>query len=165
MRKTFGVLSLAAVLAVPGAAEAQISVGPTAAFHDDFDFGIGAMVGVDLPALAPGVGVLGDFTYFFPGIDNFDYWEINGNLTYDIVLEDAPVAPFALGGLNVASFSSSADTEFGSFSASSTEIGINLGGGIKFQAGALEPLVGLRLELNGGEGFVIFGSLPFSVGG
>ena len=65
--------------------------------------------------------------------------------------------PFALAGLNIARASA------GDFS--NTEIGLNVGGGIKFEAGAFQPLVGVRLELEGGDGFVIFGAVPFRLGG
>lgn len=157
MRRALRVLAVAVLLAVPAGLEAQVSIGPTVAFHDDFDFGIGAMVGAQLPALATGVGFLGDFTLFFP--DNVDYWELNGNLTWDVPLPDAPVAPFFLGGLNLANFSSDIGDQ------STTELGLNLGGGVRFNAGTLNPLVGLKAELDGGEGVVIFGALPFALGG
>jgi hypothetical protein len=88
---------------------------------------------------------------------DLDFFEINANLTYDIPIEDASVLPFALAGLNLARAS------VGDFS--NTEIGLNVGGGLKFGAGALQPLVGVRLELEGGDGFVIFGALPFALGG
>lgn len=161
-RITFAALAGSIFLLAPTQAEAQLQLGPTVAFHDDADFGVGAMVGLGIPALGEGVNFLGDFTYFFPDVDNLDYWEINGNITYDIPVEGAAVAPFLLGGLNIAQ--ASVDV-VGVGDASDTEMGLNLGGGMRFDAGSLEPIVGARVELSGGEGFVVFASLPFSVGG
>ncbi|MDX1568749.1 MAG: hypothetical protein R3223_13160, partial [Longimicrobiales bacterium] len=115
--------------------------------------------GAGIPSLGEGIGFMGDFTYFFPDQDVVDYWELNGNLSWDIPVEDAPVAPFVLGGLNIARFSSTISD------ASETELGLNLGGGIRLGAAALQPIIGAKFELNGGEGFVLFASLPFNVGG
>jgi hypothetical protein len=162
----------AALLLVPVRGEAQVAVGPTLAFHDEADFGVGAMITSPLPSLGEGLGLMGDFTFFFPGDDAFfdnqvdvDFWELNANLTWDIPVEDRPVAPFVLGGLNLANVSVDIEgSELGG-SNSDTEIGLNIGGGLRFPAGNLEPLVGIRAELSGGEGVVIFGALPFTLGG
>ncbi|MEX2465519.1 MAG: hypothetical protein WD995_01330 [Gemmatimonadota bacterium] len=161
MIRTLRALAVAAALvAVPGFAQAQTTLGPTVAYHNDFDFGIGAALGLPFGAAHPNVGFLGDFLIFFPDAPGVDFLEINGNLTYDIPIEDAAVLPFALAGLNIAriSFDSNALP-------SNTEIGLNVGGGIKFDAGVFRPMVGIRLEIEGGDGFVIFGSVPFALGG
>lgn len=160
MRKALGILAAAVLLAIPGPLQAQLSIGPTVAFHEHADFGIGAMASAQLPLLATGVGVLGDFTFFFPDADNQDYWELNGNLTWDLAITGQPISPFVLGGLNIARSSVTLQTE----TFSNTEVGLNVGGGIRFSAGTLEPLVGLRAEVDGGEGVVIFAALPFSLG-
>lgn len=118
-------------------------------------------LGFGIPALGEGVDFLGDFTFFFPDVEGLDYWELNGNITYAIPVEGSSVAPFFLGGLNVAHVSVDG---VGIGDSSNTELGLNLGGGIKFDAGTLEPIVGGRVELSGGEGFVIFASLPFNLG-
>lgn len=159
MRKLLVAILGAAVLAFPGRADAQASIGPTLAWHDDFDFGIGAMADVSVPAIAPEVGILADFTFFFPDADNVDYFEINGNLKWEFPNVEGPVSPFALGGLNFARVSRD-DLDI-----SDSEVGLNLGGGIEFNAGAFTPMVGGRFEIEGGEGFVLFGTLPFGLGG
>lgn len=150
-----------AFAAAPAAVEAQATLGPTVAYHDDFDFGVGAAVGVPIEAINENVGFLGDFVFFFPEPDGLDYWEINANLTMDFPIEDATVVPFALAGLNIARLS----VDAGVIEGSDTEMGLNIGGGIKFDVGSLRPSVGLRLELEGGDGFVIFGTVPFVLGG
>lgn len=161
MRNTsLGLALLALVAFAPAAASAQqFTVGPTAAWHEDADFGIGINVGRDLPEMSDGVGVQADFIYFFP--DGFDLWELNANLTYDFPLENSSVLPFVLGGLNVAS----ASVDVGSESVSNTDLGLNIGGGIGFDAGSLRPQVGAKYEIGGGESFVVFVTVPFRTGG
>ena len=161
---------LLAVALLPARAQGQFAVGPIGAFHDDFDFGVGAVVMFPLESLHESLSFMGDFTYFFPGIDNLSYFEINPGVIFEFPLEDSSILPFAMGGLNIARIS----FDFGlgdlgeilpgfSFDTSSTEIGLNIGGGIKF--GSSNNLIaGARVELGGGEGFVIFGAFPFPIG-
>jgi hypothetical protein len=161
MRKLVTVLGAAALLSfVPVAAQAQVLIGPTLAFHDDFDFGIGATVGFDLPSIAEGAGFMGDFIYFFP--DGFDYFEFNLNGTYDFPIEDSTVMPFVLAGLNIGRVS----VDIGGLgSASNTDVALNLGGGVAFDAGSFRPKVGGRFAFGDGTGFVVFATLPFDVSG
>lgn len=157
MRKFMIGLGVAAFLAiVPVGLEAQAQLGPTLALHDDFDFGIGATLGFRAPGIGEPVGFMGDFLIFFPDRDGLDYLEFNANLTYDFPLEDSPIVPFALAGLNVARVSGDAVIN-------DTSVGVNLGGGIVFNAGSFRPAVAGRFEVNGGEGFVIFATLPFQL--
>lgn len=157
MTKTLRALAIAAALTtVPGVVQAQATLGPTVAYHDEADFGIGVALGLPLSGLDEQIEFLGDFVIFFPDAPGLDFFEINGNLTYDFPVEDAEVLPFALAGLNIARASNEIS--------SNTEMGLNVGGGIKFDAGPLRPTVGLRLELEGGEGFVFFGTVPFTMG-
>ena len=166
LRKVTAVLGATVVLALAAApAQSQIYLGPEVAWNDDADLGIGAGVEFDLPSLYPGIAFHGDFIYFFP--DGFDYFEFNTNLTYDFPLEDAPVVPFALAGLNIGRVSvdtgdSGIDPEFG-VSVSDTEVGLNLGGGVKFNVGSFNPRVAARFVLGGTETFTIFALLPFRV--
>lgn len=158
MRKLVTGLAAAAFLAVgPAAVAAQVSVGPTLALHDDFDFGIGATLAGQAPSLGEGIGFMGDFVFYFP--DGGDYFEINGNVTYDFPLEESTVVPFVLAGLNIGRFSSDIVDR------SNTEVGINLGGGIVFDAGTFRPSVAVKVDVGGYEGFVVFATLPFTVSG
>lgn len=163
MNRTLRVLALAVGLgAVPTFVQAQdATLGPALGYHNDFDFGVGAALTLPVPAIDRRVDFLADFLYFFPESDFVDYFEVNANLTFDFVLEGSTVVPFLLGGLNVALPS----VEVGEVSESNTELGLNLGGGIRFDAGVLRPTVGVRLELEGGDGYVIFATVPFAVGG
>lgn len=163
MRKFLSALAAVAFLALgPAGVDAQVQIGPTIAFHDDFDFGIGATLAAQAPQLGESIGFMADFIVFFPDPQGVDYFEINGNLTYDFPLAESTVLPFALVGLNIARASVDAGT-LGN--ASNTDIGLNLGGGLSFDLGSVRPSVGGRFEVNGGEGFVIFATLPFEVGG
>lgn len=161
MTRTFKALALAAALvAVPSLAQAQATLGPQIAYHNDFDFGVGAALTLSADAIHEQVDFLFDFVWFFPEVEGIDVFELNGGLLYDFILDESTVTPFALAGLNLASFSFDApgvDNQ--------TELGLNLGGGLKFNAGTLRPMVGVRLELEGGDGFVIFGTIPFNLQG
>ncbi|HSW28586.1 MAG TPA: hypothetical protein VLH75_03735 [Longimicrobiales bacterium] len=160
MRKASTLLGTALLLAAaPMAAEGQLLLGPTLAWHDDADLGIGATVGFELPDVSEGVGFLGDFIIFFP--DGMDYFELNGNLTYDFPLAESTVLPFALAGLNVGR----ASVDLGPLGdASDTEVSLNLGGGIAFDAGSFRPKAGGRFIVGDGTSFVLFITLPFRVG-
>jgi hypothetical protein len=159
MKKLLCAVALAGMLGAPASAFAQVEAGPILAYHTDAEaVGIGAYVGIPI-ASVPGLEIVPDFIWFFP--DGFDYFEINGDVAYNFeVGPDSPVMPFAFAGLNIARTS----VEAAGFSASSTDVGLNLGGGINFQAGSLAPFVGGKFEIQDATGFVIFGGLGFQLG-
>jgi len=160
MKKAMTVLCAAALLALlPTAGQGQVLLGPTLAWHDDADFGLGATVGFELPSLSEGVGFLGDFLLFFP--NGMDYFELNGNVTYDFPRPGSTATPFALAGLNL----SHASVDAGPLGdVSDTEVSLNLGGGIAFDAGKFRPKAGGRFIIGDGTSFVLFITLPFRVG-
>ena len=156
MRKLVTVLGAAALFSIAASpTQAQVLLGPTLAFHDEVDLGIGATVELDAPSVSEGVGFMGDFLIFFPDVG--DYLEFNLNGTYDFPLQESTVLPFALGGLNIGRGS------VGDFS--NTDVSLNLGGGIAFDAGSFRPRVGGRFVLGDGTEFVVFATLPFLVSG
>lgn len=177
MKKLGTVLFAAVALALLAPAEAeaqepQTMIGPYLAFHDDADFGIGAFVTVPVPSIHENFALGGDFGFYFPDEGGFggvdvSYWELNANAFMGFPLEgNDDILPFAMGGLNIARFSVDADDFPGAEEFGDTELGLNLGGGIAFTGlGNLQPVAGLKVELNGGEGFVVFGGLGFPVGG
>jgi hypothetical protein len=168
MRKHLLIIAAGVLLAIPAQVEAQFTLGGGIAWHDDFDLGVGVYGYTPLPALHENVHIGGDFTYFFPDIDNLDYLEVNANLVYSFPMEGS-ISPFLLGGLNIARIS--VDTGVSvpgfSFDASATEVGLNLGGGIVLGLpdSSFRPLVGAKIELSGGEGLVVFGGVGFPIGG
>jgi len=161
MKKLLGTVALVGMLVAPGAVSAQTTIGGVLGYHDDFEaLGIGAYAAFALPQLQENLSINPSFVYYFP--DGIDAWEVNGDLVYAFpVSADAPVAPFALAGLNIIRVSVSA----GSFSASSTDVGLNLGGGVTFPMEGFTPFAGAKFEIQDGTGFLIFGGAGFAVGG
>ena len=159
MKKLLCAVALAGMLVMPASASAQVEAGPILAYHTDAEaVGIGAYLGVPMASI-PGLWIVPDFTWYFP--DGYDYFEINGNAVYRFeVSPDSPVVPFALGGINIARVSD----EFGGVSVSDTDVGLNLGGGVNFQAGSLAPFAGAKFEIQDQTNFVIFGGLGFQLG-
>ncbi len=73
-------------------------------------------------------------------------------------VEASSLAPYAGGGLNIAHKSKEFDD---GRSASDTDLGLNLLGGTQFGRGKVNPFVELRVELAGGEQFVLPGGVLF----
>jgi hypothetical protein len=173
MKKLATALLAAAALALlPGSTKAQTVIGPYLAYHDDFDLGVGGFVSIPVPSLHENAVIKIDLGYYFPdegGFGGYDvtYWEVNGDFLMRFPLEgNEDVMPFAFGGLNIARAGIDDDIEGFEFDYGDTEVGLNLGGGITFIGlGSIRPSVGAKIELNGGDGFVIFGSLGFPIGG
>ena len=159
MKKLLCAVALAGMLGLPASASAQVEAGPLLAYHTDLEaVGIGGYVGIPV-ASVPGLSIVPNFLWFFP--DGFDFFEINGDVAYNFeVGPDSPVVPFAFAGLNIARTS----FDVLGVSGSSTDVGLNLGGGVNFQAGSLAPFAGAKFEIQDGTGFVIFGGLGFQLG-
>lgn len=178
MKRLFGSLLLAAAVTFGASSEAQaqFTFGPMAAFHDDFDLGVGAHFSTPMASIHEQVGLWGSFIYFFPGEGgsfgaasaDLKYFEINGGLSYMFPLSGS-IEPFVAAGLNIARASidySGPGEEFVGDLGSSTDIGLSVGGGIKTGLGdSLTGMLGARLELGGGEGFVVEAGLGFPMGG
>ena len=118
-------LALAAA-ATPRQAEGQALFGAEALFGSDTDFGLGGRVVLDLGTTAP-LEFQGGFDLFFPD-GPAEYWEINGNVWYQIATRSSDTQPYVGGGLNIGHI------DPGGSRFSDTELGINLGGGLKFLA-------------------------------
>jgi hypothetical protein len=167
MRKILLTLgAIGALVSLPGAASAQAYVGPYVAFHDDADFGVGGFVGIPVTEIHEDLAFWGDFGYFFPDSGHedrdVDYWELNANATFRFPLETPAFTPWVLAGLNLANGSVGHDLgESGNSSDSDTEIGLNLGGGLNFMGGPVQPFVGVKFELGGGDGAMIFAGVSF----
>jgi hypothetical protein len=160
MKKLLCAVVFVGLLGVPTSAFAQVEAGPILAYHTDAEaVGIGAFVGIPIASVA-GLAIVPDFIWFFP--DGYDYFEINGDVVYNFTVgPDSPVVPFAFAGLNIARTS----VDIGTTNFSNTDVGLNLGGGVNFQAGSIQPFAGAKFEIQDQTGFVIFGGLGFQVGG
>ena len=163
MKRLLGVLCAFVLVGGVAEASAQIGLGAQLSWADDAEFGVGARAMVDLTPLTNGLEAIGSFDYFFPdqplGAD-INYWEINANLAY--VFRGVPsLAPYLGGGLNFAHASVSIDALGVPVGGSNTELGLNLLGGARMNAGPVQPFGELRVELGGGEQFVIAGGVYF----
>lgn len=158
-------VTVAAAVFVPGQAQAQSYFGPVAAFHDDFDFGVGAFVSIPRPNWHENLSLLFDAEIFFPGND-INYMTFNGGAAYAFPIENQAVRPFAAAQLAVRRWSWDYDGPGANLvDTSSTDIGLNLGGGVTFVQSSLRPSLAARLELGDGSGFGIYGSVGFPFGG
>lgn len=158
---------LGAVAAAP--VSGQVAVGPQLSFADDADFGVGiraeaplsGMMTAEPGSAASTMFLIGSFDWFFPddaeGVD-VRYFEINANVGYPLEVEGFD--PYVGGGLNIATGSVSFDDPALEDS-SNTEIGLNLLGGLKFLLGDLNAFAEARIELSGGEQFVISAGVLF----
>jgi opacity protein-like surface antigen len=166
MRRTILAASLLGLVAA-SAAQAQqpaaerMRFGAQVSFaSDDVDFGVGAHLDYPMNRLfnnAPIFAQVG-LDVFFPGND-VTYLELNWNALYKFRIQNSPLAPYAGAGLNFAY----AKTGGGcSGDCSNSDLGLNLVGGMQFpNAGRLLPFVQVRLELGGGELFVLTGGIHF----
>jgi len=157
-------LAMGLLLAAPhGRLEAQkIGFGPQLSWANDADIGIGVRVVVPVTTKTP-LEVMGSFDYFFPSAPptvTVRYWELNGNLVYLPPVKNTPVVPYLGGGLNIAHGSGGI---VGIGSASNTKAGLNLAGGAKFKPKRtpILPFLEARVEISGGEQFVLTGGVQF----
>jgi hypothetical protein len=174
-RKLLSGIVVAALLATaPQAVFGQdILLGPEVAWNDDFDFGIGAGVEFGLNNVTPGLGLYGDFIYFFgddvdlgtAGSVSQTYFEFNANAVYEFPLKESTITPFALAGANFGNRDVDVEGEFEDYDPDGDgfKVGVNLGGGIQFNLGDFRPRAGARFVLGGYETFTVFGFLPFQI--
>ncbi|MGH7542243.1 MAG: outer membrane protein [Gemmatimonadota bacterium] len=160
-------IALSALAFAAADGSAQVRVGGQVSFADDADFGIGPRIALEIPRVLPGLWIVGSFDYFFPDEGLFgsegdvDYWELNGNLLYEFEIPDTPgIIPYAGGGINIAhaSFTTVEPIETDE---SNTEGGLNILGGAAFPLTGVTPFVEVRVEIEGGEQFVVTGGIMF----
>ena len=140
----------------------HIQLGPQLNYGSSAKLGLGGRLHANLRS-PDRLLIIGSFDWFFPdeprGEDR-TYWELNGNVAYRFKVEGTTaVSPYAGGGFNIA-YSSRRPEGVGDGS-SSTDLGINLLGGTLFGSGPVFPFFELRVELAGGEQFVLTGGVLF----
>lgn len=150
---------LALLLIGPQTSSGQVQLGGQVDYGENTDLGLGGRSELGLPTPLP-LRLLGTFDYFFPERDDLDYWEANANLTYTLPIPTSNWSPYFGGGLNVAHIAIKNPFE----DRSRTELGANLLGGFKYVAGPIVPFGEVRVEISGGEQFVLAGGLLFTVG-
>ena len=168
MKKLLCSAALVGLLAVPSFVSAQVEISPQLSIAQDVDFGVGGSVAFPLEALNDMVeGVVG-FDLFFPG-DNLGYWEIDALLRYMVELANPDVLPFVSAGLGIGNYSVDLppgvpDLGFGL--GSSTQIGLKVGGGAKFNPGnSVSPWADLHLGIGDIPSFTLRVGAGFTVGG
>lgn len=165
MRRALLTAVAALFIVMPNALHAQVNVGGQLNWADDFDFGIGGRVTLGLPVEQVPLEAVGSFDLFFPDVENVDYWEINAGVNWLIPVDNPLFTPYAGAGINVAHVSVDVgDIPGFDGSADDTEIGLNVQGGAKYEAGPVTPFAEVRFELSGGEQFVLTGGVTFNVG-
>lgn len=123
-------LAMGLVLAVPGSADAQIYYGPQLNAATETDVGVGGRVLGNVERM--NLELVGSFDLYFPD-GPLDFWEINANTFYHFHLPENPaILPYLGGGLNLANISNGADN---------TEVGVNLGGGVRFPFEDISPFI------------------------
>ncbi len=132
------------------AAQGGLRYGPQVSYADDADFGIGGRLEIPVPVQR--LSIITSFDIFFPG-NSVDYWEINGNAKYAFALAESILGPYLGAGLHLARASANGN--------GNTELGANILGGMEFDTGPVVPFAELRVELGGGEQFVLTGGLLF----
>ena len=166
MRRFMVVLAFL-IAAHPEQASSQ-AFGPEVVWGDDTDIGIGGRVELGIGSALASSGLwsqaalAGAFDYFFPDCsDEADcsYWELHGDLLVPITA--ASINPYLGAGLHLAH--ASVDIDVGEFDGggSSSDVGIDVLGGLRFSLGTLSAFTELRLELIGAEQFEIGGGLLF----
>ncbi len=145
-------------------AQAQVRVGGQLSWAEDHDMGIGPRI-VLTPAPLLGLRLIGTFDYFFA--DNVrvqgneadvNYWELNGNLVWGFQIVNAPgFEPYVGAGVNFAHRSRKIISGGTQAESSRELVGLNILGGAEFPLAPITPFVEVRVEIEGGEQFVISG--------
>lgn len=144
---------------------------------DDFGLGIGPRFtteieafGDDEDSLLKDLRAMIDALYYvdpISGCDQCSAWEINANGAVPIEVGDGDLDVYVGGGLNVTRFSidTGVDLPGFSFDASSTDLGVNLLGGLNFDLGSFDAFAEAGFTLGGGEQFGIKGGILVGGGG
>ena len=165
--KRFTVLTVFAFLlaaAIPLSSHAQFKVGPRATIDvsDIDEFAIGGDVRYDLSQVEAPVQLSGAFDFYFPEGDVTIFTvDLNGHYVFPT---EGTISPYAGAGLGITSVSVDVDTPVGSFGADDSDVGLNLVGGVEFQAGSVRPFAQGQLTVGGDfDRFGITGGILFAL--
>lgn len=161
---TLSLLLALVLLVTPQQAEAQTTVelGPRLGFDlgDLEELFIGADARIASDALPVLINPSFDYYFVSSGVEGVDVsaFTIDVNALYEFGVDNEAFTPYAGGGLGIVRFSSSVDDSpfgGGGISASTTDVGLNLVGGAKFETGNLQPFA--QAKINVGGDFTLFG--------
>lgn len=138
------------LLAGPSAQEAhaQAAFGVQGNYGTEADLGIGARGLINIPNV--NLEAVGSFDVFFPDGDR-DWLDVNANVFYHFHVPEG-FTPYLGGGLNVARISNGG---------SESEVGLNLGGGVRFDRPGVTPFLEARAVLSDADQLVITGGFLF----
>jgi opacity protein-like surface antigen len=102
------------------------------------------------------------FDFYITDADNTTYFAVDLNALYEFSAGDMALVPYAGGGIGITRISFDSQTQIGGFSASTTEIGLNLIGGARFPLGSVEPFAQLNAAV-GAERVGITAGLLFGL--
>lgn len=162
MKRTVVVLCAFALIGLYGEdAHAQMKFGAQASFATEVDFGVGARAMFDSPV--EGLTIVPTADIFFPstGSGVSSQWiEVSGNAHYGLPIEgNSSILPYAGGGLGLVHHSVSI-SGFGS--SSSTDLGLNLLGGMQFlTVGTFVPFAEVRYNTVGAGQLILSGGINF----
>ncbi|MFZ6012318.1 MAG: outer membrane beta-barrel protein [Bacteroidota bacterium] len=140
---------------------------------------LGALFGYGSEVEQPGLGVNAEFMlndkmaispnllFYFPEKftgGKYSYWELNGNFNYYFFDKDA-IAVYGLAGLNVTTIKVKYDNNSFFASASDSEFGLNIGGGVNFNAGGIIPFSEVKYTLSDFDQLVLILGIKFPLGG
>lgn len=166
-----GVLLLFIGLApAPVQAQATIQVGPRLGVPiGDLSDGASLFLGAEGRVKSPALPVVpnASFDYYLTddieGVDSYSLIAIDLNVLYEFGVSNQAFVPYAGGGLGILRTSTETSAGGQTFSGSDSDVGLNLVGGARFSAGAVDPFVQLNATLGGdGERIGLAGGLLFS---
>ncbi len=167
MKKLAFAACLAAFALMPGALEAQVSVGGQGSWGDRYDWAVGGRLTWDLSPNGIPLAFIGAFDWFFPDVPrsiDTDYWEINLNALYIQSVYRPEAVSYIGGGLNIARIRSEGTFGDAPFSEDETRYGANLIGGTRYKLGRFAPFFELRYIIEGGKQFVITAGIDLLLG-
>ncbi len=160
------------------AAEVQAQgFGVQIGIADDLGFGIGGRFMTDIDAFSDDEdsvfkelrAIVGALYYLdpFSRCNQCSAWEINANGAVPIEVGDGDLDVYVGGGLNITRFSidSGVNIPGFAFSASSTDLGVNLLTGLNFDLGSFDAFAEGGFTLGGGEQFGLKGGILVGGGG
>lgn len=158
------------LLIAPQQAEAQtsIEIGPRIGIDvgDIEELFIGAEGRISSDALPVIISPAFDFYFVDSGVEGVDQsiFVIDINGLYEFGVDNQAFTPYAGGGLGIVRSSVDVDGgSFGTIGSSTTDVGLNLVGGARFETGTLQPFA--QAKINVGGDFTLFnimGGLLFS---
>lgn len=159
-------LALGFAVLAPTKAEAQgMQFGVAASYADDSDFGVGAFAKFHLADVSNrAIGGRIGFDYFFPGNDA-TAWSLNGDALLNIATNNASMKPYIGAGVGYRHFGvgGAAGDACDTFNldCSSSDVGLNLIGGLNFGKSKMMPFVEAKLEVGDGSQFVVKAGIHF----